>query len=155
MDKRKVVKKIRFCQIEPTQNADLPLPAYQSESASGMDISAAVTSPQTLSPGQIALIPTGFAVAIPEGFELQIRPRSGLAIRHGITIINSPGTIDADYRGEVCIGVVNLGTEPFTINRGDRIAQMVLAPVVKMEIEQVEVLDVTKRAAGGFGHTGL
>lgn len=149
------VKKVRFCQLEPTKDADLPLPAYQSESASGMDIAAAVIMPQTLLPGQIALIPTGFAVAIPEGFELQIRPRSGLAIRHGITIINSPGTIDADYRGEVRVGLINLGTEHFTINRGDRIAQMVLAPVVRMELEQVEVLDETKRAAGGFGHTGL
>jgi len=120
-----------------------------------MDIPAAVDTPKILLPGEIALIPTGFTVAIPSGFELQIRPRSGLAVRHGITIINSPGTIDADYRGEVRIGLINLGSKPFTINRGDRVAQMVLSPVIRMELEQVSDLDRTKRADGGFGHTGL
>jgi len=148
-------KKVRICRLEPEKDADIPLPAYHSESASGMDIPAGVTESQTLLPGQISLIPTGFAVAVPTGYELQIRPRSGLAIRHGITIINSPGTIDADYRGEVRIGIVNLSSKPFTINRGDRIAQMILAPVVRMELVQVDALDETKRSTGGFGHTGL
>jgi dUTP pyrophosphatase len=148
-------KEVRFCRLEPEKDADLPLPAYHSESASGMDIPAAVAEPRILSPGQIALIPTGFAVAIPGGYELQIRPRSGLAIRHGITIVNSPGTIDADYRGEVQIGLINLSEKPFTVNRGDRIAQMILAPVTKMSLIQVGKLDETKRSTGGFGHTGL
>jgi dUTP pyrophosphatase len=141
--------------LEPEKCADLLLPSYQSVSAAGMDIAAAVTAPVSLAPGDITLIPTGFAVAIPVGHELQIRPRSGLAIRHGITIVNSPGTIDADYRGEVRIGLVNLGRESFTINRGDRIAQMVLAPVVRAELKVVQELDQTERAGGGFGHTGL
>lgn len=148
-------KKVRFCRLEPERDVDLGLPAYQSDKASGMDIPAAVDTPKILLPGEIALIPTGFTVAIPSGFELQIRPRSGLAVRHGITIINSPGTIDADYRGEVLIGLINLGSKPFTINRGDRVAQMVLSPVIRMELEQVSDLDRTKRADGGFGHTGL
>ncbi len=148
-------KSIHFCRLEPEKNADLPLPAYQSESASGMDVAAAVIAEQVVMPGQIVLIPSGFAVAVPAGYELQIRPRSGLAIRHGITIINSPGTIDADYRGEVCIGLINLGTRPYTIRRGDRIAQMVLSPVIRMKLDRVGELDQTKRAAGGFGHTGL
>ena len=147
-------KHVQFCRLEPNRDADLPLPAYHSDSASGMDVPAAVAEPLVLDPGNIFLVPTGFAVAIPEGYELQIRPRSGLAIRHGITIINSPGTIDADYRGEVRIGLINLGNEPFIINRGDRIAQMVLAPVIKMELMQVGALDKTRRAEGGFGHTG-
>ena len=104
--------------------------------------------------GEPVIIPTGFAVAIPPGFELQIRPRSGIAVRHGVTVINSPGTIDADYRGEVRIGLINLGTEPFAISRGDRIAQMVLAPVARMRLEPAARLDATGRNAGGFGHTG-
>ncbi len=148
-------KEVRFCRLEPEKDVDIPLPAYHSESASGMDIPAAVVEPRILSPGQIALIPTGFAVAIPAGYELQIRPRSGLAIRHGITIINSPGTIDADYRGEVRIGLINLSEKFFTVKRGDRIAQMVLAPVTRMNLVQVSELDETKRSTGGFGHTGL
>jgi dUTP pyrophosphatase len=146
---------IRLCWLEPEKTGDLVLPAYQSASAAGMDIAAAVDMPLHLKPGQIALVPTGFAVAIPDGYELQIRPRSGLAIRHGITIINSPGTIDADYRGEVRIGLINLSCEPFLVNRGDRIAQMILAPVVRARFEVVAQLESTKRAAGGFGHTGV
>lgn len=134
---------------------ELDVPAYHSDLAAGMDIQAAVNGPQVLQPGEIKLLPTGFAVALPPGYELQIRPRSGLAIKHGITIINSPGTIDADYRGEVKIGLINLGQEPFTINRGDRIAQMILAPVCRAVIQETTTLPETRRQAGGFGHTGL
>ena len=146
---------VRLCWLDPEKSADLSLPAYQSELAAGMDIAAAIDDPVVLAPGRISLISTGFAVAIPEGYELQIRPRSGLAVRHGITIINSPGTIDADYRGEVRIGLINLGLEPFTIDRGDRIAQMILAPVIRARLEVVKELDETGRADGGFGHTGV
>ena len=116
---------IEFLRLRPEQDGDLPLPRYMSPQAAGMDICAAVADRQVIAPGQIALIPTGFAVALPEGFEAQIRPRSGLAVDHGIGLINSPGTIDADYRGEVQIAVINLGPEPYTIQRGERIAQMV------------------------------
>lgn len=136
-------------------NDDLPLPAYQSESASGMDVAAAIDRPVTLEPGDIQLIPSGFAVALPPGYELQVRPRSGLAIRHGITVVNAPGTIDADYRGEIQIGLVNLGGKPFTISRGDRIAQLVLAPVSHARLQVVKQLDPTDRGSGGFGHTGI
>jgi dUTP pyrophosphatase len=148
-------KRVKLQWLEPEKCRDLSLPAYHSEEAAGMDVAAAVTVPLALAPGDIALIPTGFAVAIPAGHELQIRPRSGLAIRHGITIVNSPGTIDADYRGEVRIGLINLGRASFTIHRGDRIAQMILAPVMQAEIEVVQELDQTQRAGGGFGHTGI
>ena len=148
-------KTVRLCWLDPEKSADLSLPAFQSESAAGMDIAAAVDVPVILEPGAIGHIPTGFAVAIPEGHELQIRPRSGLAFRHGITIINSPGTIDADYRGEVRIGLINLGQATYTINRGDRIAQMILAPVLRARLAVVQQLDETGRAAGGFGHTGV
>jgi dUTP pyrophosphatase len=140
--------------IDPAQSDDLELPRYYSAHASGLDVSAAVKEPLLLNPGQMALLPTGFAVAIPVGYELQVRPRSGLAIKHGVTVINSPGTIDADYRGEVRIALINLGKEPFLINRGDRVAQMVLAPVVRAKLEIVEKLDATQRGDGGFGHTG-
>jgi len=119
-----------------------------------MDISAAVDSEITVEPGEIYLVPTGFSMAIPDGFEAQIRPRSGLAVKHGISIVNSPGTIDSDYRGEVKIAVINLGKAPYTIERGDRIAQMVIQRVYKMNIEEVTNLDKTTRDAGGFGHTG-
>lgn len=146
---------VRFRWVNPRECEDLAVPAYQSECASGMDISAAVPAPVRLEPGEIRLIPTGFAVAIPKGYELQIRPRSGLAVRHGVTIVNSPGTIDADYRGEVRIGLINLGREAFTVRRGDRIAQMVLAPVTRARLQTVPELDATGRADGGFGHTGL
>jgi len=135
-------------------NRDLPLPTPQTSLSSGMDVAAAVSAPVELAPGAIVLVPTGFAVAIPPGFELQVRPRSGLAVKHGITVINSPGTIDADYRGEVKIGLVNLGPESFTIRRGDRIAQLVLAPVVRAVFQVVPELDDTDRGDGGFGHTG-
>lgn len=146
--------KIRLCWLRPDQDHDLRPPAYHSALAAGMDVAAAVAGPVILEPGAIKLIGTGFAVALEAGYELQVRPRSGLAIKHGVTIINSPGTIDADYRGEVKIGLINLGPEPFTIHRGDRIAQLILAPVCRALLEEVEKLDETGRQAGGFGHTG-
>ena len=133
---------------------DLDLPRYHSALASGMDIRAALDEPLTLAPGSIVMVPTGFAVAIPSGYEIQVRPRSGLAIKHGVTVVNAPGTIDADYRGEVKIGLVNLGPDPFVINCGDRVAQLVLAPVVQAELREVAELSETVRGDGGFGHTG-
>lgn len=145
---------VQFCWIDPEKSRDLELPRYHSAQASGLDVAAAVSEPMVLKPGQIDLFPSGFSVAIPEGYELQVRPRSGLAIRHGVTVVNSPGTIDADYRGEVCIGLINLGKEPFLISRGDRIAQLVLASVVRAQFELVDTLDNTRRGDGGFGHTG-
>ena len=133
---------------------DVPLPAYESELAAGVDIRAAVDEPMILAPGARALVPTGLHIALPEGLEAQIRPRSGLAARHGITLPNAPGTIDADYRGEIRIIMMNLGEEPFTIERGDRIAQMIVAPVLHVRWNLVESLDDTQRGQGGFGHTG-
>jgi dUTP pyrophosphatase len=137
--------------------ADLPLPEYQSLLAAGLDLLAAVPAdlPLTLVPFERAGIPTGLAIALPAGFEAQVRPRSGLAARHGITLPNAPGTIDADYRGEIHVLVLNLGSEPFTITRGTRIAQLVVAPVTRVVWEEVRVLDETVRGAGGFGSTGL
>jgi len=135
--------------------ADLPLPAYMSEGASGMDLPACVEEPVVIQPGHRRLIPTGLYVSIPRGHEAQIRPRSGLALKHGITLLNSPGTIDSDYRGEICIILANLGDAPFTIQRGDRIAQMVFAKVERVELQPVEEIDETPRNAGGFGHTGI
>lgn len=145
---------LRLCWLEPDRTADLPLPAYHSELAAGMDVAAAVADPVTLAPGEIRLLPTGFAVAIAHGYELQVRPRSGLAVKHGITVVNAPGTIDADYRGEVRIGLINLGSQSYTIRRGDRIAQLVLAPVSRAVITVCRELDRTGRQEGGFGHTG-
>lgn len=146
---------VQFCWLMPPAERDLPLPAYASAQAAGMDIAAALEENFILQPGAIGLIPTGLAAALPEGFELQVRPRSGLAIKHGITVVNAPGTIDADYRGEIKIGLINLGQEPFTIHRGDRIAQLVLAPVCRAVLQVVSSLDATERGSGGFGHTGL
>jgi len=123
--------------------------------SAGMDISAAIDQDFVLEPGAISMIPTGFAMAIPDGFEAQIRPRSGLAVKHGIGLINSPGTIDADYRGEVKIAVINLGKEPHTFYRGDRIAQMIIKRVYQARVTVVEQLDETSRNTGGFGHTGV
>ncbi|MGE5552757.1 MAG: dUTP diphosphatase [Betaproteobacteria bacterium] len=134
--------------------AGLPLPAYLSPGAAGCDLVAAVAEPVTLAPGERRLIPTGLRLALPPGYEGQVRPRSGLAWRHGVTCLNSPGTIDADYRGEVGVILVNLGQEPFTVRRGERIAQLVVARVEQVEWEEVEELDATERGAGGFGHTG-
>jgi dUTP pyrophosphatase len=135
---------------------DLPLPSYQSEHAAGFDLVAAVPSanPVTIAPGARALVPTGLAIALPEGYEAQVRPRSGLAARHGLTILNSPGTIDADYRGEIQVVLANLGSESFAVSRGMRIAQLVIAPVVRAHIVEVESLDKTSRGGGGFGSTG-
>ena len=134
----------------------LPLPAYQSTHAAGLDIVAGVPehAPVTLAPGARALIPTGFALEIPAGYEAQVRPRSGLAIKHGVTLLNSPGTIDADYRGELMVIMINRGTEPFIVRRGDRVAQLVIAPVSHVEIAEVEELGATARGQGGFGSTG-
>ena len=134
--------------------ADLPLPSYATSGAAGMDLLAAVTEPVVIQPGQRALIPTGLAIALPPGHELQIRPRSGLALRHGIVLPNSPGTIDEDYRGEVQVIVLNAGDQPFTVERGARIAQAVLAPVTRASWQEVESLDATARNEGGFGSTG-
>lgn len=133
----------------------LPLPAYMSEHAAGADLCAAVSEELTLLPGARALVPTGFAIALPEGYEAQVRPRSGLALRHGVTCLNSPGTIDADYRGPVCVVLANLGSEPFVVRRGDRIAQLIVAPVSRARFTAVEELPETARAAGGFGSTGV
>jgi dUTP pyrophosphatase len=132
----------------------LPLPAYETAGAAGMDLRAAVGEAVTLAPGERALITTGLRLEIPPGYEGQVRPRSGLAIRHGITMLNTPGTIDADYRGLLQVVVINLGQEPFTIHRGDRIAQLVIAPVLQARIEVVEELGDTARGRGGFGSTG-
>ncbi|MCC7346090.1 MAG: dUTP diphosphatase [Variibacter sp.] len=132
----------------------LPLPAYQSAQAAGMDLHAAVEAPMVLAPGAWAAVPTGIALALPAGAEGQVRPRSGLAARHGVTVLNAPGTIDADYRGEVKVLLVNHGREPFQIERGARIAQLVVAPVLAVEVEESAALDATARGAGGFGSTG-
>ena len=134
---------------------DLGLPAYQSAHAAGLDLCADVPGELTLIPGEIRLVPTGISVTIPTGFEGQVRPRSGLALKHGITLVNTPGTIDSDYRGVVSLPLINLGKEPFVVKRGMRLAQMVLQEVVRAEIECVESLEETARAAGGFGHTGV
>ncbi len=131
----------------------LPLPEYMTPAAAGMDLMADITAPVELLPGTRALIPTGLAVEIPSGFEAQIRPRSGLALRYGLTLLNSPGTIDSDYRGEIHVLVINLGERPYTVRRGDRIAQMVVAPVTRAELREVERLAESARGAGGFGHT--
>lgn len=136
-------------------NEDIALPRRMSELAAGFDVHAAVSEPVLLEPGERKLIPTGFAMAMPADLEAQIRPRSGLAFKHGITCLNTPGTIDADYRGEVKVLLVNLGTEAFTIERGERIAQMVFQAVPKVTIEEVDELPETVRGAGGFGHTGV
>lgn len=135
---------------------DLPLPAYQSKHAAGLDLLAAVPSngPVTIVPGDRALVPTGLAIALPEGYEAQVRPRSGLAARLGLTIVNTPGTIDSDYRGEIQVLLINLGGESVTVSRGMRIAQMVIAPVVRAHIVETELLEKTSRGSGGFGSTG-
>jgi dUTP pyrophosphatase len=135
---------------------DLPLPAYQSAAASGLDLLAAIPAEQTIviEPGRVASVPTGIALALPAGTEGQVRPRSGLAVRHGITVLNAPGTVDSDYRGEIQIILVNLGTEPFTVRRGMRVAQLVIAPTVRAQLIEVASLEDTARGSGGFGSTG-
>ncbi len=134
---------------------DLQLPSYETEQAAGMDLRAALRKPMTLEPGKRALIPTGLKMALPTGYEAQVRPRSGLAFRNGITMLNTPGTIDSDYRGELKVLAVNLGEEPFTIRHGDRIAQMVIAPVTQAIVEEADTLEKTERGASGFGSTGV
>ena len=145
---------VRIMRLRPEQDADLPLPRYMTPEAAGMDLFAAVARDTHLEKGQIALLPTGFAMALPPGYEAQIRPRSGLAVHHGIGMINSPGTIDADYRGEVMIALINLGPAAYTVRRGDRIAQMVIQRVHQARLEEVGRLEATDRSNGGFGHTG-
>ncbi|MGD8740309.1 MAG: dUTP diphosphatase [Desulfobacterales bacterium] len=145
---------IKIMRLHPDTDSDIPPPRYMTDQSAGMDICAAIKKDLVLDKGEITLIPTGFAIALPRGFEAQIRPRSGLAIKHGIGLINSPGTIDADYRGEIKIAAINLGATPYTFRRGDRIAQMVIKRVYWARLDIVEELDETKRNTGGFGHTG-
>jgi dUTP pyrophosphatase len=144
---------VKFMRLPHGQN--IPLPKYMSHAAAGMDLYAAVTDPVVLKPGERKLIPTGLKMSMPEGYEAQVRPRSGLALKNGISVLNTPGTIDADYRGEVGVILVNLGQENFTVNRSDRIAQMVINKVEQPKVLEVEDLDETKRGSGGFGHTGV
>ncbi len=148
---------VRLAAMRLPHAADLPLPAYETAGAAGLDLRAALGPGASLEigPGARSLVPTGLSIQIPEGFEAQVRPRSGLAVRHGVTVLNSPGTIDSDYRGEVNVPLINHGAEPFTIRHGDRIAQMVVAPVTRALLVAVEALDATARGEGGFGSTGL
>lgn len=153
--KRPAGKRVRVGVVVLPHGEGLPLPAYQSEEAAGLDLLAALGDAETviLKPRQRVLIPTGLSIELPSGFEAQVRPRSGLALKHGITVLNSPGTIDSDYRGEVKIILVNLGSDPFPVRRGERIAQMVIAPVTHAALEIVTTLGTTARGAGGFGST--
>ena len=146
---------VRITRLNPERDADIPIPRYMTAQAAGMDICAAVAADTVMAPGAIELIPSGLAMALPDGYEAQIRPRSGLAVKQGLGIINSPGTIDADYRGEIKIALINLGKTPATIRRGDRIAQMIITPVCRARLEVVDSLDETDRNSGGFGHTGV
>jgi dUTP pyrophosphatase len=145
---------VKVCWLNPDNERDLQLPGYATAGAAGMDVEAGVRGSLTIAPGEWVLVPTGLSVALPEGYELQVRPRSGLAVKHGVTILNSPGTIDADYRGEVKIALINLGHNAYTVNRGERIAQLVLSPVVRAVFVEAANLDKTERDSGGFGHTG-
>lgn len=142
---------LRWRRLRP----EAALPEYKSDGAAGLDLHACLDAPVALDPGAIGLIPTGFAVAIPEGFEGQVRPRSGLACRHGVTVPNAPGTIDADYRGEVKVGLINLGTSAFVVEPGMRVAQLVVAPVARVEVVECDDLGETGRGVGGFGSTGV
>ena len=135
--------------------SDIQLPSYETEGSVGMDVAAAVEGEVVIAPGERQLIPCGFSIALPPGYEAQVRPRSGLAVKHGISLVNTPGTIDSDYRGEIKVPVINLGSENFTVRRGMRIAQMVVAPVHRAEFVEVEDLPATGRGEGGFGHTGM
>jgi dUTP pyrophosphatase len=150
------VKPIKLDIRQLPHGEGLPLPAYQSAHAAGLDLLAAVpeNTPLVLAPGKHAMVPTGLAIALPQGFEAQVRPRSGLAARHGVTVLNAPGTIDADYRGEIQVILINHGAEPFAIRRGERIAQMVIAPVTHAQLNPVDSLSDTSRGSGGFGSTG-
>jgi dUTP pyrophosphatase len=146
--------RLELKKVRPLEDADLPVPAWQTAGASGLDLAAGVPEPLTLAPGDIALVPTGWAVALPVGYEGQIRPRSGLALKKGLTMANSPGTIDWDYRGEIQLAMINLGKTPVTIRRGDRIAQLVVAKTERPVLEVVETLSATDRGTEGFGSTG-
>ena len=147
--------KVKILRLHPEHDSDIPLPRYMTPQSSGMDLCAATKDNQVLHMGSIMVIPTGIAIALPSGFEAQIRPRSGLAFKHGIGIINAPGTIDADYRGEIKVALINLGEKPYTIRRGDRIAQMVIQKVYQAQFMIVDALEETERNEGGFGHTGV
>lgn len=149
------MEEVRVALQRLPQGNGLPVPGYMSEHAAGADLAAAVREQITLLPGARALVPTGFSIALPPGYEAQVRPRSGLAIRFGVTCLNAPGTIDADYRGEICVVLANFGAEPVVINRGDRIAQLVVAPVSRARFEIVDELPPTVRGDGGFGSTGV
>lgn len=144
---------VRFMSLE--HGRDLPLPKYETPGSAGMDLMAAVEQPLQLAPGARALVPCGFAMALPEGLEAQVRPRSGLAVRQGLTVLNAPGTVDSDYRGEICVPLINLGQDSISIERGMRIAQMVIAPVLQIAWQVAGSLDETQRGGGGFGSTGL
>jgi dUTP pyrophosphatase len=146
---------IKIVRLRPESDGDIPLPRYMTPHAAGLDICTAIATELTLPQGEIAVLPTGFAMALPNGYEAQIRPRSGLAAKHGIALINSPGTIDADYRGEIMIAVINLGKHAYTFRRRDRIAQMVIHKVSQARLQEVIQLDDTWRSSGGFGHTGV
>jgi dUTP pyrophosphatase len=146
---------VQVRRIFPDRDLDLPLPAYRTPGSAGMDLAAALQEEVTLAPGEIRLIPTGLALAIPEGFEGQIRPRSGLALKHGISLSNSPGTIDSDYRGEIGLPVINLGPRPYTIRRGERLAQLIIQRVYRASLQETDRLDSTERGSGGFGHSGF
>jgi dUTP pyrophosphatase len=146
---------IALQRLFPDRDRDLPLPGTMTAGASGLDLPAAVAGEITLAPGEIRLIPTGLVMAIPEGYEGQIRPRSGLALKHGISLINSPGTIDSDYRGEIGLPLINLGPAPYTIRRGDRVAQLVIQEVCRVELRLTSDLEATVRGGGGFGHSGV
>ena len=147
------MEKIKVCIQRLTGNEDIPLPQYMTNQAAGMDIFAAVAEEEIISPGQRKKIPTGIAVALPEGYEAQIRPRSGLALNNGVTLLNSPGTIDADYRGEIALIVINHGEQPFVVKRGMRLAQMVVQKVLQVDWMETSALNDTSRGDGGFGHT--
>jgi len=145
---------LKIVRLRPEKDADIPIPRYMTPGSAGMDLCAAVMGDMIIQPGDIFLVPTGFAMAIPQGYEGEIRPRSGLAVKFGITLINSPGTVDADYREEVKVAIINLGREPFVLKRGDRVAQMLIKKVYQATIDEVEKLSKTERT-GGFGHTGI
>ncbi|KXA37127.1 dUTP diphosphatase [Prevotella corporis] len=142
-------------QIKVVNKGKQPLPTYATAQSAGMDLRANIDSPVTLKPMERRLVPTGLHIALPEGYEAQVRPRSGLALKHGITVLNTPGTVDADYRGEIMVLLINFSNEEFVINAGERIAQMVIARHEQAQFEEVEVLDETERGAGGYGHTGV
>lgn len=147
--------KVKVKRLRSSQRGDIPLPQYMTDHSAGLDLFADLEEDIIIQPGERRLIPTGIALALPEGYEGQVRPRSGLALKDGITLLNSPGTIDADYRGEIGVLLINLGQQPFKIKRGERIAQLVIAPVCRASLEWVTELDETTRNKGGFGHTGF